>query len=119
LTNLEKSIARLILAIRDAGHSAALLAELASLEEQQRLASERLALLEAARPRELPEMDMHKIIETIRGKLSSATPSDISQVLRGFIVSMFARKPRGKELTGEITYRLPALGLPDQFVIPL
>jgi len=119
LTDLEKSIARLILAIRDAGHSAALLAELAALEEQQRQAEERLAKLEAARPRELPEMDMDKVIETIREKLSSAIPSDISQVLRGFLISVFARKSRGKELTGEIIYRLPALGLPDQFVIPL
>lgn len=119
LSNLEKSIARVLAAIREAGHSAALLADLASLEDQQRQAGERLAQAEAARPRTLPELDMAQVAGAIREKLVSATPAEVSQVLRGFIISVFARKPRGEELEGMITYRLPALGLDEEFVIPL
>ncbi len=119
LSSLEKSIARLLAAIRDAGHSQALLADLASLEEQQHQASERLARLETARPREMPDMDMVEVVTRIRQKLDAAPPVEVSTALRGFIISVCARKPRGKELDGEIKYRLPALGLAQEYIIPL
>jgi hypothetical protein len=64
-------------------------------------------------------MDMAQVARAIGDRLGSAPPEELGQVLRGFIDAITASKPQRKELTGSITYRLPAEGVFDAFVVSL
>jgi site-specific DNA recombinase len=114
-----QAVGRIVAAIRDMGHSGALLVSLEALETEGRELSERLAKLEAAAPRVLPDMDMAQVARAISDRLVSAPPEELGQVLRSFIDSITASKPQRKELAGSITYRLPVEGVFDTFAVSL
>lgn len=104
----ERAIRRVVAAIKDMGHSPALLAELAALEKGQSELRESLAKKEAKAPRPLLDNpDISYLVNRLRDKLETGKPEEISAVLRSFIVAIIAKKPKGKELTGIIVYNLP------------
>jgi hypothetical protein len=102
-----KSIDSIVRAIRDAGHSAALLAELASLEGEQREAQERLAQLEAQPDTALPDIDIADYIANMNAALDRAEPGELTEIVRGAVASVTATKQGRQVLTGEITFRFP------------
>jgi site-specific DNA recombinase len=119
LTSSERAIGRLLAAIKDAGHSSALLADLFAQEEQKRSAQERLANLEAAPMPSLPDLDVPTYLVSVNERIDRARPEELGVLLRSCVQSMRAVKPRRKELTGEITFRIPVPGLDQKFVVPL
>ena len=115
-----KAISRLVSAISDAGHSAALLETLETLETEKRETQERLAKLEVQAPAALPEeADLHALVQDARNMLDIMTHEDLGELLRTCILSISASKPKGQELTGTVTFHFPIPGLPQEIVVPL
>lgn len=114
-----QAVGRIVAAIRDVGHSGALLASLEALETEGRELQARLSKLEATAPRVLLDMDMTQVARVISNRLGSAPPEELGQVLRDFVVSITASKPQRQALTGSITYGLPGVGNSETFNVPL
>ena len=120
LAATNKNITSIISAIKEMGHSTALLAELSDLEKRQRELQEEIGKVEARTPRELPEMDMGMKISVIRDELNTAPPAEVAAVLRGFVVEIRATKyGRHAPLVGEIDYNLPGMKEGEIFTVSL
>ena len=119
LVDAKHRIKRLVAAISDAGHSQALLAELADLEKKQADLTERLARLEAERGRVQQELsiDMDDVVQNIATALEIANDKEKAIILRGFIKEIGAHRVDG-ELVGQIHYQLPGVGA-GSFVVDL
>jgi DNA invertase Pin-like site-specific DNA recombinase len=125
LVDAKRRIQRLVAAISDAGHSRALLAELADLEKKQAELIERLARLEEERDRVQQELsiDMDHAVQDIAMGLKIADDKEKAILLRGFIKEIGAHRVRCSstqpaELVGQIKYRLPVVGT-GSFVVDL
>jgi site-specific DNA recombinase len=108
LDDAKRKIRRIVAAISDAGHSQALLAELADLEKKQTELNERLSRLEEERDRVQQEIsiDMGHAVQDINTALQIADDKEKAILLRGFIREIRAHRVAG-ELVGKIIYRLP------------
>ncbi len=120
LDNAKRRIQRLVAAISDAGHSQALLAELAGLEKKEAELNDRLARLEDERDRVQQELsiDMDGVVRSIGAALEMANDKEKAVILRGFISEIRAQKIN-KEIKGEIEYHLPVQGNGAKFIVSL
>jgi len=123
-TNAE--LARLVAAIRAAGHSDALVDELHTLEHDRAQLTAQLVKANASAPApiDVAPGELEHALSLIRSRLRGETADSLT-VLRGLVVEIHARREGGSpikhrlgELVGEITVRLPLVA--DQtIVVPL
>lgn len=114
--DVTREIAHIISAIKDAGHSAALLTSLTSLERRQAEISETLARLDHSPP--VIELDIAEIASSIGAALEAANEVEKAEILRGFIERVTVEKINGT-LMGEIEYSLPIEGAGMTQIMPL
>ena len=104
---LSARIERLVKAIGDHGHSRALLAELAELEEQERQVRVRLAEVESHNIQgELPDPELLSR-QSIK-LLHAEAPRIKKEILQSFIASITAERLEDDRIEGSMRYRLPA-----------
>lgn len=108
LSGVRGEISRLVAAIREAGHSSAMLKALAALEALENDLTAKLAQLETS-PSIRQDIDLAIIASTIRDKLDTAAPRELGVILRGFVTHVRAERI-GEGLSGEITCVLPSIG---------
>ena len=96
---MRAQITRLVSAVRDAGHSPALLTELSALETQERDLAAHLARMEGYRPEPL-QVDMEDMLQATSAALESSTDPEKGIILRGFVKRIAAERNGG--ITGEI-----------------
>jgi len=113
VSNNEKQIARLLSAIKDAGHSRTLLDELARLEAQQMELKQ--ASVQADVPPDVPLISRDDITNSISAALDIASDKQRAVILRGFIRIIRAKRIN-KTIIGNITFQPPGLG---EIVLPL
>jgi site-specific DNA recombinase len=118
LADLEVSIGRIISAIKEHGHSAALLAELGDLEGHQGELREQIAGLEVDSSRQDIKIDMITVVENARIALDREDDRGKAIVLRGFISEIRAQRVN-KKIEGEIEYHLPTQGNGKKFIAAL
>lgn len=120
LSATEADIRRLVSAIRDTGHSRALLDELSALEARRETLTLKVNDLEVqsggvVSPDDITPEDLAHALQLLAGKLHSEDPADVLTVLRGLISEIHARRegdPRQRRgpITGDITLIVPVLG---------
>jgi site-specific DNA recombinase len=112
-----RQIRQILAAIRDAGHSQALLDELQRLESVQAQQQAALAKSESAAPAslELRPGELEKVLGVLKEKLRGA-PADRATVLRGLVVEVRVERIGGSPIrhrkgtiTGTVKIRLPLL----------
>jgi hypothetical protein len=115
LQSIEQGISRLLSAIKDAGHSQALLKELSTLEQRQLELKQSMAQLDI-RPNIQLDASPNDLIAYIRDELENADRIKLAQVLRSLLVEVQATKDY--TLKGDITYRLPGI-VEGKFIVEL
>jgi hypothetical protein len=117
LQSVTGALGRVVAAIRDVGHSAALLKELQALEARQLVLQEQLAALRAVPPLD-QGLDMGEVVGAISAAIDEANERERGVILRGFIGRVVASKI-GRNLVGEIAYTLPIEGSDIEYVVSL
>lgn len=117
LSDVTASLGRVVAAIREAGHSPALLAELAALEARRAELSEQLAALDYAAPVKA-DLDMAEVVTAIAAALDDATDEQRGVILRGFVTAITAVRGDGG-IEGEIVYALPVDGAGGDYSVCL
>jgi hypothetical protein len=115
-SDVTREIAHIVSAIKSAGHSAALLTSLASLEARQAEIDETLARLDHSPP--VIDLDIAEIAASVGEALEIADEVEKAEILRGFISRITVEKINGK-LMGEIEYSLPIEGAGITQIMPL
>jgi len=118
IKGVDSQIDNILKAIKDTGHSRALLDELKLLEDKQFDLKEQLAGLEmkpSTKPK-LPKLD--DIITQIAPNLDQLSDQEKGTLLRGFIESIRAEKKDGI-ITGEIGWAFTVSDSEGTFIIPL
>lgn len=114
LSNNEKQIARLLAAIKETGHSRAMLEELSTLERYQSELQQASIKLEVS-PKVIT-VSRDEIVNTISAALDAATEQQRGILARGFITNVKADRLHGKQISGWITIQPLNLGA---IVVPL
>jgi len=104
LANLRQQTTRLVAAIRDAGHSPAMLASLADLEAQERALADILARDEVMPPAIL-QVDTMELAKEASDALELSSEVEKGIILRGFVKRI--RAERNGKLTGELDCYAP------------
>lgn len=116
LASTEADIRRLVLAIRESGHSKALLDELAALEVRRETLTLKVNDFEThsaiVSPSDITPEDLAHALQLLAAKLRSEDPADVIAVLRGLVSEIRAARegdPRQRRgpVTGDITLILP------------
>jgi site-specific DNA recombinase len=117
LADTENEIRRLVAAIRDSGHSRALLDELKTLEKERERLTLKVNDLDSriVTPGDISPEDLAHALQLLSAKLHSEDPAEVITVLRGLVAEVCVRREgdarlRSGSLTGEITLILPVLG---------
>jgi len=108
LVKLEGEIKNLLSAIKAAGHSSAILAELAALETRRGELAAQVAALEGQRSRAKLAVTLEQVLNVgaqLAGRLLAAEEREQQQLLRSFVRVVTAWKVDG-EIMGEITFVL-------------
>lgn len=116
LSGVRGEITRLVAAIREAGHSAAMLKALDSLEDRENDLVARLAQLDTV-PTVPQNINLIMITQTIKAKLEEAPPRELGMILRGFVTQVRAQR-LGDDLVGQINCILPGVG-EGSFIVSL
>lgn len=116
LADLQKRINRIVSAIRDIGHSAALVAELAQLEHEQnelQLSLERVSA--SVTVTDAP--DFGKVVSSISTALERATDPEKGVIVRGFISKVTLTRRWRRKISGRVEYTLPIASTSQPYYI--
>jgi len=116
ITKNKVQIANILKAIKDAGHSRSMLAELQVLEDRQKQLEGEIANLDM-QPSVNKYANLDEIITTIGPSLNMATDQERGMILRGFINSIKVEKTNEK-ISGTIEYILP-VNESEEIIIPV
>ncbi len=110
VANNEIQIKRILAAIRDAGHSQALLGELHQLEQHQMDLRQSSVQLEVRLniSDKIPNLSIMDIVSNLQSALDHATANEIAIIIRG-ICSRVTAKRIDDGYTGSITLRMPGM----------
>lgn len=104
LAETERAIERIVLAIREAGHSQALLGDLAQLEADKKRLTEKAAALESAVTK---PVNVRLEVSRLRQAVQAAQGVELGRILRGWIEEISVRAERkGGKVEGRIVYEL-------------
>lgn len=128
LAKLDSELRRLVAAIRDSGHSRALLDELAALETRRDALAAQIdsaSRADSIRIGAVPNASaIRDTLALLADKLRSSDPTDQTTVLRGLVSDLTAQREggsatrhRGGPITGEITLLLPVSD--EKLIVPL
>jgi DNA invertase Pin-like site-specific DNA recombinase len=113
------SVNRIVSAIAETGHSAAMLAALVKLEDEGDELRLRLAKAETAKPAVIPEIDIPLVLAQITQLIDEGTPEEIRDIVRGVVKSVTAVKELRGNLSGEVTFLFPVPGVNEEITVPL
>jgi DNA invertase Pin-like site-specific DNA recombinase len=105
----EQEISRLLAAIKDIGHSRALLAELTLLEAKSLELNQQIAQIELQTTISVFTLSLDDIIDNIQSALDISNEQQRAIILRGFINRIEAQCAR-KVITGRILFQTPKMG---------
>lgn len=126
LSRNDAELHRLVDAIREAGHSRALLDELGVLEQRHDALVAQVNASEASTPKplQLDPTSLEHALTLLNQKLHSSDPVECVTVLRGLVAEVSAKRDggtsirhRGGPVTGEITLLVPISG--ESLIVPL
>jgi site-specific DNA recombinase len=118
-SSLKKEISRIIGAIKEAGHSQALIHELSELEGRQAEQEGKIIELETGPMENLYLPDLSEHLETIKQTLEEANEQQKAVILRGFIKAIRVEKVAKHKYEGEVEFHLPIVGSEKTHVISL
>jgi chromatin segregation and condensation protein Rec8/ScpA/Scc1 (kleisin family) len=101
----ERSIRHLIAAIREAGHSPSMIADLGEQEALHEGLRAKLFELQAQAPPEPKRVDIGDLARALIPMLEAASPEQLRLLFRHMLVEVRAER-QGEALLGEIAYRI-------------
>jgi len=104
LDRIEKSIRNITEAIRAAGHSQALIDDLARLEDERDAARQKIIELEARAPAPPPSVDLAELAADLRASIAAASGADLQRLFR-LVVDRIDALYTG-ELSGTLRYTI-------------